>query len=271
MMSFSKLLYPLQTLPLLIKHQDNATMNKAFKSFIWCNKKPRISLATLQRHKMEGGVGFPDIRLYNLASLMRHALDWLQGTSKFSVLKIEQELAKPWNLNALLHTKYSKLPSILKHSILLRDTIAAWKAVRKHYTLPTMISKKMTIWGHPEFSIPSYNKQFTTWQEQGIVNLKDLWNPMSKKLLTFQEMQEAYSIPSSHFLAYCQLKSFITQRIRDLKAEFDKNPFDSILGVGSTTNSLSHIYGSMREVDSKKGEIKIWKKVGKRHPNTRCS
>lgn len=123
MMSFSKLLYPLQTLPLLIKHQDNATMNKAFKSFIWCNKKPRISLATLQRHKMEGGVGFPDIRLYNLASLMRHALDWLQGTSKFSVLKIEQELAKPWNLNALLHTKYSKLPSILKHSILLRDTI----------------------------------------------------------------------------------------------------------------------------------------------------
>lgn len=81
--------------------------------------------------KWEGGLQLPDIRLYNLAALLRHIKDWTWGTSYFSASRVEQELTQPWELTSLLHTRLKDIPPQIKGSMLLRDTIMAWKTIRK--------------------------------------------------------------------------------------------------------------------------------------------
>lgn len=95
-MSFPKLLYPLQTIPLLSKQLDVNRLVSAFISFIWNGG---------------GGMGInlPDIRLYNLASLLRHSIDWVKNTDVHSNLAMESSLVTPWSLAALLHTKRTGL------------------------------------------------------------------------------------------------------------------------------------------------------------------
>lgn len=47
MLSFSRLLYSLQTLSLLLRHSDIAKLNAAFTKFIWNGRHPRIDLTRL--------------------------------------------------------------------------------------------------------------------------------------------------------------------------------------------------------------------------------
>lgn len=44
MVSFARLVYPLQTLPLLLRHKDVQFLNCAFTKFLWKSKRPRIAL-----------------------------------------------------------------------------------------------------------------------------------------------------------------------------------------------------------------------------------
>lgn len=98
MLSFSRLLYPLQMLPLLLKHSDVARLNTAFTSFLWSQKRPSIPLQKLMLPRSEGGLNFPNLRGYNLACLTRHVLDWYNSSNCFSNWRFESALAAPWHL-----------------------------------------------------------------------------------------------------------------------------------------------------------------------------
>lgn len=64
MFSFPKLLYPLQTTPLLLKHKDIQKLQKALSIFLWKGGRPRISLQKLYLPKHEGGADLPNMQLY---------------------------------------------------------------------------------------------------------------------------------------------------------------------------------------------------------------
>lgn len=89
MVSFPKLLYQLQTIPLLMKHIDLQKLQKAINTFIWWGLRPRISIQKLCFPKHEGGVNLPNICLYNLSCLLRAGLDWLIKTSRYSSWKLK--------------------------------------------------------------------------------------------------------------------------------------------------------------------------------------
>lgn len=116
MMGFSRLLYLMQTLPLLIKHSDSKTLNS---KFLWARKRPRIALNKLIMARDEGGVNFPNLRCYNLC-LTHHVLDWLHRESYFSNWDLEMELAAPWPLTSLLLTRLVDIPTQIKRSVTLR-------------------------------------------------------------------------------------------------------------------------------------------------------
>lgn len=98
MMGFSRLLYPMQTHPLLIKHVDVNRLNWAFVKFIWVGKCPRIALQKLMQSKDEGGINIPNMRGYDLSCLFCHMLDWLHNANHFSNWELESKLAAPWPL-----------------------------------------------------------------------------------------------------------------------------------------------------------------------------
>lgn len=204
MVSFPKLLYPLQTIPLLLKHTDLNKLMSAYTKCVWNGKRPRIAMKKLMRPILKGGINLPDIRCYNLASLLRHGADWIKNTNYYSNLALEKALVSPWSLPALLHTKYASLPRMVRGSLLLTDTLAAWKTCRKSFKVAWMLSKHMTIWNHPEFTQGIVGKQFKEWREKGIITVGHLINMEEKRYLTFPELQTKYQLSSSHYLTYCQ-------------------------------------------------------------------
>lgn len=48
--------------------------------------------------KAWGGIHFPDIHKYNLASLLRHGIDWVKRLEFYSHLCLEADLASPWSI-----------------------------------------------------------------------------------------------------------------------------------------------------------------------------
>lgn len=82
----------------------------------------------LMLSKLKSGINPPDIRKYNLVSILKHSIDWVNGLDLYSNTDLEAALVAPWCLTALLYTKYSALPTKAESSLLLRDTIKAWKA-----------------------------------------------------------------------------------------------------------------------------------------------
>lgn len=87
------MLYPLQTIPCLLKHKDINQLNKAFFRFILREKRPRVALTKLYLPKSEGGLNFPNIGAYNPTSLLRHAFVWVSDIPK-------QDWSKQQNTNA---------------------------------------------------------------------------------------------------------------------------------------------------------------------------
>lgn len=119
-----KLLYPLQTLALLLRNYDVQKLHKALT--LYGNiKKTKIALTKLWRAKGEGGLNLPNAKLYNITCILRHMADWIMQNSQYSNYQLKSAMAAPWSLEALLHTKLKNFPPALKNNAIIRDTVIA--------------------------------------------------------------------------------------------------------------------------------------------------
>lgn len=74
--------------------------------FLWNGKKPRIALRKLCASKDIGGLALPNMELYNIAFEMNKLTNhWTDYGSSPSWVKIEKELAAPFNIVELLSQK----------------------------------------------------------------------------------------------------------------------------------------------------------------------
>lgn len=73
------------------------------------------------------------------------------GLSKYSNWDLEAEIAKPWDLKALIHTRIKKLPMGLKNNSLIKDTALAWQMKRHALSLTATMSRHTPIQHNPNF------------------------------------------------------------------------------------------------------------------------
>lgn len=271
MISFPKLLYPLQTVPLLLKHKDILKLTSAYLKFVWSGKRPRIAIKKLMLPTVKGGLNLPDLRSYNLASLLRHGADWIKGTSHYSNIEVETALASPWSLTSLLHTKFSSLPKTIRNSLLLKDTIVAWKACRKAFGLLFSLSKHMSFWGHPELPQGRENPLFRVWREKGISGLQHLSHALEGRYLSFPEIQTQFHLPNAHYLAYCQLKGFLKARLQNISQELLPNKFDHLLGPPTAQHSLAILYYGLRRAIVNLGHAEFFGRWNREFPGSDLS
>lgn len=168
MISFARLLYPLQTIPVLLRYKDIATFNSALTKFIWAGKWPCISLKKLQASSLQGGLNLPQLRGYNIACLSRHWLDWMHGTQYYSNREMEESLTVGWSLVGLLHAKFSMLPTSVKTPTLLRDLLVMWKELQKKFGLSHQMSRLLPLWSHVEFPAGKDSILFDVWKRSGL-------------------------------------------------------------------------------------------------------
>lgn len=196
----------------------------------------------------EGGVNFPNIRGYNLACLFRHALDWVHEVNCYSNWDLESSLAAPWSLLSLLHTGVASLPTGIKGSLTLRDTIIAWREVRKLHNLPLLISKHMPLWGLPQ-SPPNLNSSHCRGEltEKGVSRVRHVIHSEMDRWLSPGEVINRYSLPKTVFFTVSQILSFCRSRLRDPAPERTANPFDDLLTIAPGYYGISRLYGGINK------------------------
>lgn len=145
---------------------------------------------------------------------------------KVSNRKLESELAAPWPLMSLFHTGFSDLPQHLKRTITLRDTIVAWKEVRKAF----LLSKHMPLWGHPEFS---HNNNYDVYnielRDKCVWLAKHVMHVEEKRWLSPQEVMDQYALPTKYHFKVMHILSLCRTRLRDLSKEARENPLTRCL------------------------------------------
>lgn len=212
-MSMSKLLYPLQTIPFLLKHSNIHTLTKALAIFRWHGRRPRFPVHKLMNNNENCGMAFPDIRRYNLACMARHIADWINGTSHYLALSQERGFCAPCSLVALLHARLINIPDWIEQSILIKDTIATWRILRKKYWLSFRISKHLSLWNNPEFKEGQTNSLFLEWKCKGITQVKQLMYDREPRWLIEKELIDKFSLDPFQVIQFAQIKAAITSKL----------------------------------------------------------
>lgn len=149
--SFTQLPYPLHTIPLLLRHKD---LTKAMQQFLWQKRRPRIQIRKLYLSKAEGGLGIPNLQVYNIAYLLRYAMDWLTDALSY--------------INC--HASCRFLPAASGHSTTrfvqrcnsgLADSKVATKANADYVKIHPHATKSQLLTGHRSRSIRILGPQGT--------------------------------------------------------------------------------------------------------------
>lgn len=202
MVNFARLLYLLQTIPLLLRHKEVQSLQRTLSKFLWQRQRRRISVQKLFLPRSEGGANLPNIRVYNLSCLLRVCLDWILQTSQYSNFDLEAQMVTPYCLPALLHSKLRSIPPHLQHNLLIRDMLIAWREIRQKLSLSPWISQLLPIHGHPSFSPTLSRSILQAWAHRKLLHFAQLFEPTSckprpvHKLWTSLTCHKAISCPS---------------------------------------------------------------------------
>lgn len=133
-----------------------------------------IALTQLHKTSSEGGTRLPNIRMYNPAALLYHALDWLMGELLYSNMDIKEAGAYPWKLEALLHAKISKLPIHIHSNIMYKDTVFAWRETLRLIGKFPLFTKFTPILGNPMYPQGTNSEVYRQWEHRGPIFLSHL-------------------------------------------------------------------------------------------------
>lgn len=107
-----KLLYLLQTIPILVPKSFFTSLRSLVIRFMWNRGLPRVKYNLLTHSKIQGGVDLPDYETYYKAAHVARILDWFPRPFLKASVTIEQDLA-PVDLRALLwgyKTNITRIP-----------------------------------------------------------------------------------------------------------------------------------------------------------------
>lgn len=190
----------------------------------------------------------PNIRKYNLASLLRPWADWVKGSEFYSNIDLETNLVAPWSLMALFYVKFSASPSEVHTSLLPRDAIVAWKSWRKMFKLSFLLRKHMSIWGHPEYKQGLEGGHFWMFKGKGNLKVDYMIHTQERRYLTFQDSQDKCPLPTTQFLTHWQVLGFLISRFRALDEVKSSNFFNLMIGSPWRNTPYSHSTGDWEKV-----------------------
>uniref|UniRef100_A0A8C5QIR8 Reverse transcriptase domain-containing protein n=1 Tax=Leptobrachium leishanense TaxID=445787 RepID=A0A8C5QIR8_9ANUR len=226
---FPKLLYPLQVLPLLLKPTDLRILNRLYAAFIWQGKRARIPLPALQQSLARGGINFPNIIDYNLAALYRYAVDWLNDTSHFVPLQVEQALLPSSSLSAFLHQSSPNVPPSLRSNPLLSSTKAAWIQIRRRLQLTWRTTLWSPILHNPHFQNASPAPIFHTLAHRGFTQMHHYIDGLSGLPFSYTTLKSRIMPLEIHPVFYLQLKQFLLTQLSTLSPNDLANSLDTLL------------------------------------------
>lgn len=138
MTEFPRLLYIFHMFHVYLTLEDEKDF--FFIPFIHMGRRLRMAYHILQQRRNNGGINL-NMKYYNLASSHQIILDWINNTSEYAILMIEQHFIPFYTWTNLLYMPYNRLSVDVGSNPLLFSIWKTWKTSRQLLQVsPTYIS-----------------------------------------------------------------------------------------------------------------------------------
>lgn len=205
MIILPKILYVLRALPIAIPNKVFSQFHSQMSKFIWQNRKPRLSLSTMNRRLQMGGLGLPNLKAYHAAVTLDQIRYWWHMSNSKQWVTLESVVANVPNWRAALLDPIRKIPQSRLISPPAIATLQYWKS---------LLSGEPPLSGMSQISIPIkflslYIPDLTvaSWKERGITTIDRLFD--GRRLRSFSDVQFRYNLPQTDFLKFAQIKHLL--------------------------------------------------------------
>uniref|UniRef100_A0A803K153 Reverse transcriptase domain-containing protein n=1 Tax=Xenopus tropicalis TaxID=8364 RepID=A0A803K153_XENTR len=236
-----RLLYYFETLPVAIPRPALQSFQNLCYRYIWGGKRQRIRRQVLQRQRSQGGLGVPDFYNYYLATQSRQVIQW---SSKFA------------------YTKWMEIEKLALAPIHPSSLIWAQKTIPLDKIAPRTISFTVKVWSKCKSKLTSfnrtpplipflYNEMFPLgldthfvqlWKHTIAFQLIHLFDPMTKKFLEKQVLEEKYGLVGFREYMYFQLRHYTKSLCATMKAPELTILEKLCIKVGERKGHISQIY-----------------------------
>lgn len=220
------------------KYWEN--IHSLISKFLWKGKRPRISLATLQRFKCSGGLSVPNFKYYYWAFILRSLSTWFCQSNKASWKNIEENLVHPHRLTDVIYSSISLKQAKARFGPIITNLISVWRTVEKesktfkrwHKNNPLLYNYSLLLGAKP-FKCPS-------WGKKGIHVLGDIFNDTG--LLSFNDLCSSFSLSMSTFFLYLQLRSSMKVNGVPWNEPLTTHKLHDVLHKNNKKNIVSKLY-----------------------------
>lgn len=101
-----------------------------------------------------------------------------------------------------------------------KNIITVWQLVKKYLKEAASLSIFSPIWGNDLFPPGGGDGGLKIWAELGLQKVGDLYNPVNKHPMSFDEIVVKYNIPHRQFFRYLQLRIINLHFIRDIMVKY---------------------------------------------------
>ncbi len=207
-----RLTYIIAALPLQFPQGWFKEIEALFTSFLWRDKKPKISRKKLSKLRSQGGLAVPDVFLYYLSYNARFPLSWgynnisTRGTWDWLERELIMENNRSISLSSLWYCP--KSPPKLENPI-IKFTCDIVKKIHSNLGISGISLPSCPLWDNPLLSIGGNPLSDKAWQRLNIHRLGQVLKEGS--MLSLTELKANFGLSSNSFLTYLQIKAKLSK------------------------------------------------------------
>ena len=254
MVTLPRFLYMFQSIPFIIPQYYFKKLDSIVSSFIWFGKTPRISRDHLCKKRNEGGFGLPVFKYYYLAAHLNFISYWFECypghkvDSMPSWLQIEHSSCSGTCLPALLNSPTKVKKSSYGHNPVIQSSLKIWSQVISIIKAPKMYLTAPICSNHA-FQQGRADPVFLIWRDKGIGSLQDVY--IDGHFASFQQLQNSFQLPVSHFFRYLQLRNFVRTHVPHFEQKPIHLTLEHLFGIAPfDKGAVSQIYDTLHAISS---------------------
>lgn len=158
------------------------------REFLWDGKRPRINIKKMRTSRDTGGLGLPNVKLYNLAfEMSRLSEHWRRQDNELSWISIEKEMAGCFTpLDILSHGPKTNGHGYSSNPVLVHSK-SVWREAHKlcgYHTQDNHMHIYIII--YTDIRIGKRSVYWDQWHVQGIYKISDLYS--EGRFMTFSDL-----------------------------------------------------------------------------------
>lgn len=220
-----RILYLLQTIPILLPLSFFATYKRICRKFIWLSKQPRLNWHRLTLPKLQGGLQVPDIQTYYRVCHLARIVDWHIHSREKEWVHIENAFTKIL-LKLLPWINPQHIPKTATSNPLINSTLLNFKAACKIMRLQPTPGPMTPIEDNPDFKPGVSLLQPTNDPQRTRLTAQHMF--LHGSLLSHQALNDKlpdYNIP---LYKYLQIRHFINSLQPTANLHRELTPFERL-------------------------------------------